>query len=648
MAGASTSQSDAAADLRELWPQVSALCLTVDPESRPFASKEKASDLLRAYLKAHGVPSADVPASEVSADSPWERCAIAWVACKLGALLTHCEALTEGAAFCRLGTAVLHSEESLCAGDEARPGAADVVHANVCAAAPALEGVGCAGASDAELERFDNALARLERAAGAIDVAEDKSRDGGDGGRPWPVAWAWLEPEQRPGGDASRAAGTQVFFYLAQVCGHAGRRHDSARYCAITLQRQLAAEPPDVRWARNCLGLSAYYANAGRFGDAAHCVAAALAAARANAARDSADAEEALDAAADCLISRAGLAGRMLTVASTDADDSGDDAAANAPSVRFAIGSLGVGDASDDGWDVPPSTWTAAAKLHNAAAAALSAAFNRYVLDGFVTEHVGCVVEAAKASRAMAGWLNAYWKEASAASRLMDERLGSDVCRHRAVALLHSRGAARARPLLGKLDGAHFHDLSVALWQIHADCSRDAAEAFAAASKAALACGLEQDAAAFTRRERRRWRDAAKSSRAVAEEVVGRGSSPVSDSVASSVLVLDQSKLQACAEARAAASAVVSAARAHHRCAEAIEREVRLGCSAADLAKRAPQAYAHERCALELFKAAHSAADVEAPADANPRSVELFAEEMHLAKEMAELLPQKLASLGMH
>ena len=233
MAGAPTSQSDAAADLRELWPQVSALCLTVDPESRPFASKEKASDLLRAYLKAHGVPSADVPASEVSADSPWERCAIAWVACKLGALLTHCEALTEGAAFCRLGTAVLHSEESLCAGDEARPGAADVVHANVCAAAPALEGVGCAGASDAELERFDSALARLDRAAGAIDVAEDKSRDGGDGGRPWPVAWAWLEPEQRPGGDASRAAGTQVFFYLAQVCGHAGRRHDSARYCAI-------------------------------------------------------------------------------------------------------------------------------------------------------------------------------------------------------------------------------------------------------------------------------------------------------------------------------------------------------------------------------------------------------------------------------
>ncbi|XRB21312.1 KIF-binding protein [Pseudoscourfieldia marina] len=642
--------------LSSTWAEVSRLSSLVDPEHTPLRSKEISVDIIREALAARNVRSSDCKPSLINGE-PHERVTTAILACKLGSLLTQCEALTEGAAFCRLGLGVLHSEIAMCAGDECREGAADVLRCHVNATEPVLEAASCAGASHAELERNEEALQTLERAAQAAEAAE--ADQPAENTSSWPDAWAWLASAQRPGGDASRAAATQVFFYLAQVHGNMRQRHESARYCALTLNRQLDAVPPDVRWARNCLGLSAYYANERRFGDAAQCIAAALAAARATAARGEGQDEDALDVAADCYVSRAGLAETLLSAACQDAaqPERGDGDSNHVVPVQFAVGN---GDAVDDGWDMPPKTWAAAAKLYNAAAASLSAAFNRYVIDGFVTEHVGCIVQAAKVSRAMARWLNEHWTSIAAATRLVDARLGEQASRHRMVAALHARAVARARPLLGKLNSVHFSDLSVALWELHAAASREAAEAYACAAAASRQGGSRDAADSFTRRERRRWRDAARSSRALAEHlVVDGGGAPASSSasqseapttipspmVSSSILVKDSQRIQSCAETRSAASAAVAAARAHHRCAEATER-------CADASSRLRQVYAHERCALELFKAACYGEDgVDGDVDDSlteeqkERATTLFREEMNLAKEMAELLPMKVAQL---
>ncbi|GHP09476.1 hypothetical protein PPROV_000821100 [Pycnococcus provasolii] len=355
--------------LSSTWAEVSRLSSLVDPEHTPLRSKEISVDIIREALAARNVRSSDCKPSLINGE-PHERVTTAILACKLGSLLTQCEALTEGAAFCRLGLGVLHSEIAMCAGDECREGAADVLRCHVNATEPALEAASCAGASHAELERNEEALQTLERAAQAAEAAE-------------------------------------------------------------------ADQPAE-------------------------------------------------------------------------------------------------------------------------------------------------------------------------------------------------------------------------------NTSREAAEAYACAAAASRQGGSRDAADSFTRRERRRWRDAARSSRALAEHlVVDGGGAPASSSasqseapttipspmVSSSILVKDSQRIQSCAETRSAASAAVAAARAHHRCAEATER-------CADASSRQRQVYAHERCALELFKAACYGEDgVDGDVDDSlteeqkERATTLFREEMNLAKEMAELLPMKVAQL---
>ncbi|KAJ9534118.1 hypothetical protein QJQ45_002106 [Haematococcus lacustris] len=69
---------------------------------------------------------------------------------------------------------------------------------------------------------------------------------------------------------------TSTLFYLAQVHGHADNRDQSARYCAATLQRQLAAGSFDVsEWLQNCVQLANYYSSTHAFALAEHCIAAA-------------------------------------------------------------------------------------------------------------------------------------------------------------------------------------------------------------------------------------------------------------------------------------------------------------------------------------------------------------------------------------
>ncbi|OQR91533.1 hypothetical protein ACHHYP_04597 [Achlya hypogyna] len=70
---------------------------------------------------------------------------------------------------------------------------------------------------------------------------------------------------------------THTLFFLAQVHGHLGDAAASARYCQLTLRRQLEAAGPlddglPGDWVANCLGLAAFYTTTRQLAQALECV----------------------------------------------------------------------------------------------------------------------------------------------------------------------------------------------------------------------------------------------------------------------------------------------------------------------------------------------------------------------------------------
>eukprot|EP00741_Cyanophora_paradoxa_P010731 tig00020538_g10373.t1 len=69
---------------------------------------------------------------------------------------------------------------------------------------------------------------------------------------------------------------TMSYYYLAQVAANLKKPKASAKYCAITLKRQLESGSFDHQdWALNCVNLSAYHRAVGHFGTAERCLHAA-------------------------------------------------------------------------------------------------------------------------------------------------------------------------------------------------------------------------------------------------------------------------------------------------------------------------------------------------------------------------------------
>lgn len=89
-----------------------------------------------------------------------------------------------------------------------------------------------------------------QSAAQLITTGSDESR------------WAELE-----------RAHTHTLFFLAQCHGHLGNPARSAKYCHLTLKRQLEAKEYDpLDWAINCAGISQYYLGLDDWVAVAHCL----------------------------------------------------------------------------------------------------------------------------------------------------------------------------------------------------------------------------------------------------------------------------------------------------------------------------------------------------------------------------------------
>lgn len=202
-----------------------------------------------------------------------------------------------------------------------------------------------------------------------------------------------LETAERADDGLDEECTTTIAFYLAQVFGRLELREKSAEYCRRTLERRRDA--PD--WVKNALGLSAYYVSTGELGEG-------LSLAR-----------DALSVATDRLdrneeVSQDALADAHIHVAK-----------ALAESVRVST-------------TYPRDDFTAS-RVH------FEAAKRRYVLNGFVTEHVGICRDESQL------WASMETKDTDTKRRIA-------ICRRRAALLA---------PLCSALNPRVYADLRCAL-----------------------------------------------------------------------------------------------------------------------------------------------------------------------------------------
>ena len=167
---------------------------------------------------------------------------------------------------------------------------------------------------------------------------------------------------------------THACFYLAQVYGRLRDFERSAFFCRRTLERQLPlSNETRGEWATNALGLGAFYAGAGKPLAAIACAKAALAA-------DSHD--DTLRADAYLLYARVHL-NWLLQEEKTPLLS--DDGVAEALKTDTKIDFFPKAELDND-----------AKKTFVAAKRAFEVASEHYVLDGFVTEHVGIARDRAR------------------------------------------------------------------------------------------------------------------------------------------------------------------------------------------------------------------------------------------------------------
>ena len=100
-----------------------------------------------------------------------------------------------------------------------------------------------------------------------------------EGGTYPPVNSEWLTGELKSKWERETAfedVYTHTLFYLAQVYGHLDQPKLSAEHCQTTLARQLETKRYDsIEWSLNCATLSQYFINVHNFPQARHCLASA-------------------------------------------------------------------------------------------------------------------------------------------------------------------------------------------------------------------------------------------------------------------------------------------------------------------------------------------------------------------------------------
>ena len=229
--------------------EVDALCAIADPESEPFRSRYAAAAALESLEDAI---ERSLPDDALDATDEDVRALVdvrAFVARRRGAIALDTEDWSAGETFLERARALL-----------SRP-----------AASPAARRV--------PLLQTNNALGVLwcnrgdpERALPFLHAARD-AHDASPAPDDVPGSGSGSAPEEE-------TAHTETLFFLAQAYARLGREDDSASACAACLRRQVeraggAPAPDPTEWAQNAAQLSGFYVSRAAWSTARHCVAAA-------------------------------------------------------------------------------------------------------------------------------------------------------------------------------------------------------------------------------------------------------------------------------------------------------------------------------------------------------------------------------------
>ncbi|GIM16325.1 hypothetical protein Vretimale_18959, partial [Volvox reticuliferus] len=208
--------------------------------------------------------------------------------------------------------------------------------------------------------------------------------------------------------DAVQSQYTKTLYYLAQVHGHMKSSDRSALYCAATLYRQLASGKYDLDdWVNNCLQLGGYYAKVHAYGLAMYCHAAAQAVVDRDTAAGAVLGE---DIAANLKLATARVY-NMRLAASHSKYVEGRELEMHYPDVSYFPDYLrfsGLSTPSPDsfpwGQEALAANFEAARELLNTGMPYFKEALSYYQLDGWVTDHVGIIMDMSNMYRCLAGF----------------------------------------------------------------------------------------------------------------------------------------------------------------------------------------------------------------------------------------------------
>ncbi|KAG2449609.1 hypothetical protein HYH02_005142 [Chlamydomonas schloesseri] len=201
---------------------------------------------------------------------------------------------------------------------------------------------------------------------------------------------------------------TSTLYFMAQVYGNQKLADRSALYCAATLYRQLAGGKYDLdTWVNNCLQLGGYYAKVNAFGLALYCHAAAQAVVD----RDTAaGAELGEDIAANIKLATARVynmrlaASHARTVEGKQLEFHYPDVSHFPDYLRFQGLAVASPDSFPWGAAALATDFESARELLNTGMPFFKAALSYYQLDGWVTDHVGILMDMSNMYRCLAGF----------------------------------------------------------------------------------------------------------------------------------------------------------------------------------------------------------------------------------------------------
>ncbi|PAA77226.1 hypothetical protein BOX15_Mlig003246g2, partial [Macrostomum lignano] len=274
-----------------------------DPEDQPYKSRYEARKLLNeaiSIVNAEGLSSAVETKAEGDSSSPdpefkshRRQLRLLWLKIRLASNYLETDEASEGY---RMLTALLEADnEVLQLNDGGTDQSGEVVVADSSSAnrylreaAVKVQLYNWLGCACCHLNRHADAIEFLQQAEAAFLrakrlLAADESARAWDLSDLFPSA---VKPANEKEEAASALADscsleslhTKTLFYLAQAFGKADRPADSARYCQMTLNRQLAlSDYAASEWAVNCAALSQYYLGVRDFARAHRCLCAASA-----------------------------------------------------------------------------------------------------------------------------------------------------------------------------------------------------------------------------------------------------------------------------------------------------------------------------------------------------------------------------------